>query len=130
MPSIPLQSQILAIKAEMEPFAYKWAKVNKRIFELRFRIDEDSTQKELKDQLGRLKAIQKGDFADLLKVWNKLPESQWELTFQQDMRHLLEYKDLRKALLKFKSHFVRKSTNGERTQDESSEVQEQQNPSK
>jgi len=78
---------------------------------MKFKVREDSTQKELTDQLARVKAIRNGDFAELLKVWNILPESQWEMTFQQQMRHLPEYRDLRKALAKFKSNFMRKKTN-------------------
>jgi hypothetical protein len=107
MQKAQLIERISFIKEEMEPLAIKWAKISKKKFESRFDLEGFSV-KALNDRYKSLKVIQDTSFADLLKVWRQLPVHQWETTFAQQMRHLDEYKDLRKALVAFKNHFMNK----------------------
>ena len=103
-----LVQKIQAIRIEMEPLAIKWAKIREKKFKERFEHLDDMTLKDLEGHYMRLKAIHKGTWTNLKKIWDSLPQAQWETTFLLGMRHLPEYADLQHALIEFRFNFMGK----------------------
>lgn len=69
------------------------------------------TEEELQARYDLMNGIYENEWASLMKVWNRLPESQWDNTFLLKMKHLPEYNDLRSALAEFKEKFIGKKPN-------------------
>lgn len=100
-----MEAKIQDMKAAMSPLALKWAKIPPKKWDKRFDTT-DFTHQELTDRYKSVKALFEGAYADLAKVWKALPESQWEMTFAQGMKHMPEYQDLRRELVNFRDTFL------------------------
>jgi len=97
------------IQEELRPLSLKWAKIKEKRFELRFSNLEELTDDELTARHEKIMAIYNGAWANVQKIWKRLPEAQWDTTFALQMRHLPEYTDLRSALAAYKEAFHPKS---------------------
>lgn len=91
---------------EMRPFAVAWAKMSESSFQKRAKKLDEQTPEQLAQTYQVLTGIYTGSFARLMKVWKRLPEQQWVVTFALGMHHLDEYKDLRAALLEFRKEYI------------------------
>jgi hypothetical protein len=105
-----LEAKILAMKTAMEPLALGRAKITKKHWEDRFRLDI-LNHKELEDRRRHIKNIYETTFTALKEVYGQFSEEYWTNLFAQEMRDMPEYKDLRSALTAFKNQFMGKKEN-------------------
>lgn len=94
------------MKERMEHLSIKWAKVSKKVYNERFENLGQLNAEDLEVRYTRVKAIYKESFIPFEQYFKQLPESQWEVTFLQQMTFLPEYKHLKVLAKNYKDHFL------------------------